>query len=212
MDKRITNVRAAAGEICSGDTLWVGGASGAAAVFLEALAARADELENVTVLVLTGSEVCPALESLKKVPGLRALSFYGEAVAGCCTGVGRTELLSAPAAKLVTVVCRSYGVNTVVIPVTLPDGSGRCTVGASAAFAAPVICEMEGVEKRICLVDPELAPAVGRREAVTLPFERFEYIASGDPAAERSGRRRNAPGVIKNFSDLVPADGAQKSR
>jgi len=207
MEKKIVNVRAAAGEICSGDTLWVGGSDGAAGVFLEALAARAGELENVTVLVVTGREPCPALETLKRAPGLRALSFFSEAVASCCTGMGRAELMAAPAEKMLSIVCRSFGVDTVVVPVTLPDGSGRCSVGQGAAFAAPAVCALPGVHKRVCLIDPKLIPASGRLEAATVPFERFELIASGDPEAVPSGRP--AAGVIKSFAELTAAETQQ---
>ena len=87
------------------------------------------------------------------------------------------------------------------------SGSGRCSVGQGAAFAAPAVCALPGVHKRVCLIDPKLIPASGRLEAATVPFERFELIASGDPEAVPSGRP--AAGVIKSFAELTAAETQQ---
>lgn len=160
--ERISEIRDTAAGINSGDVVWVGGTEGAANEFLSALCARKDELHHVTLLVVTGTQPCEALETLRGSKNFRILSFYSDAIreaynnSGC---FGKYELVTAPAVKAISLICLRYGVNTMVVPVCPPDKNGNCAVDARQVQTALAVSACPTVRKRIGLVDYHMKPA-----------------------------------------------------
>ena len=160
--ERISEIRDSAAGISSGDVVWVGGSEGAANEFLSALCERKDELHHVTLLVVTGNGPSTALKTLRESKNFRVLNFYGEALrdaynnSGC---FGKYELVTAPAAKAISLVCLRYGVNVMVTPVCPPDKNGRCAVDARQVQTALAVSACPTVRKRIGLVDYHMKPS-----------------------------------------------------
>lgn len=172
------SINAAANNIHAGDTLWLGGTTGAAGEFLEALVARAGELKDVTVIAITGRDGSAALETLKHEYGFRVLSFFGEALMQTFTEGDRCRFTASPAARMIGIICEKYGVNTAVVPLCPPDESGVCRVGAGESFVAPTVFEFGGVTKRIALLDPDMLPASGRTATTELSISDFDVVAA----------------------------------
>ena len=166
--ERIAEVRDTATRIRSGDVVWIGGTEGAANEFLSALSQRRSELKNVTLLVVTGNEPNKYLELLRHTGSIRVLSFYKEAIiesyrrSGC---FGKYEFVTSPAVKAIGLICRSYGVNTMVVR-RLPADGGRQLCGG-----------------------PEAGPDGARRER--LP-ERHQAHRARRPQPQTLGRRLQA--------------------
>lgn len=170
-------IDAAASDICSSDTLWLGGTTGTAGDFLDALVARAGELKDVTIIAITGRDSSAALETLKREYGFCVLSFFSDALKQTFTEGDRCKFAAAPAAKMVGAICEKYSVNTAVVPLCPPDEIGMCRVGAGESFVAPAIFGFEGVTKRIALLDPGMSPASGRAAATELSVSGFDVVA-----------------------------------
>ena len=159
---RISEIRDTAAGIHSGDVVWVGGTEGAASEFLSALSERRDELQHVTLLVVTGNTPCAALDTLRRDKNFRVLSFYSDAIreaygsAGC---FGKYEYVTAPAVKAIGLVCRHYGVSTMVVPVCQPDKNGSCAVDAKQVQTALAVSACPSIKKRIALVDYAMKPS-----------------------------------------------------
>ena len=172
--ERIAEIRDTAAGINSSDVVWVGGSEGAANEFLSALAARKNELHNVTLLVVTGNEPNTALETLRHCGGFRVLSFYKDAISesyrdsGC---FGKYEFVTSPAAKAIGLISRHYGVNTMVVPVCPPDKNGNCAVDAKQVQTALAVSLCPSITKRIALVDYSMKPS---KDA--FPLDSFDTI------------------------------------
>lgn len=142
-----------------------------------ALAQRSGELRKVTLLVVTGNEKSEVLEKLRACGSFRVVSFYREAISetyrksGC---FGKYELVTAPATKLIDLICRRYGVNTMVAPVCPPTADGRCAVDARQVQTALAVSACPTVTKRIALVDSGMRPA-----ADSLKLDDFDTIGLG---------------------------------
>lgn len=160
--ERIAEVRDTATRIRSGDVVWIGGTEGAANEFLSALSQRRSELKNVTLLVVTGNEPNKYLELLRHTGSIRVLSFYKEAIiesyrrSGC---FGKYEFVTSSAVKAIGFICRSYGVNTMVVPVCPPTADGNCAVDAKQVQTALAVSACPSVTRRIALVDHSLRPS-----------------------------------------------------
>lgn len=160
--ERIAEVRDTATRIRSGDVVWIGGTEGAANEFLSALSQRRSELKNVTLLVVTGNEPNKYLELLRHTGSIRVLSFYKEAIiesyrrSGC---FGKYEFVTSSAVKAIGFICRSYGVNTMVVPVCPPTADGNCAVDPKQVQTALAVSACPSVTRRIALVDHSLRPS-----------------------------------------------------
>ena len=156
---RIAEIRETANNIHSGDSVWVGGTEGAANEFLSALAARRNELKDVTLLVVTGSEPNKYLELLRHCGNVRVLSFYRDAITEAYRSGDRKEFLMSPAVKAIGLICEHYKVNTMVVPVCQPKADGSCAVDARQVLSALAVSKCPTITKRIALVDYSLKAA-----------------------------------------------------
>ena len=156
---RIAEIRDTASAINPGDVVWVGGTEGAANEFLSALAERRNELRGVTLLVVTGSEPNKYLEQLRHCGNVRVLSFYRDAITETYRTGDKREFLTSPATKAIDLICRGYGVNTMVVPVCQPKTDGSCAVDPKQLQTALAVSACPTVTKRIALVDYSLKPS-----------------------------------------------------
>ena len=156
---RISEIRDTAAGIHSGDVVWVGGTEGAASEFLSALSERRDELHDVTLLVVTGSEPNKDLEQLRHCGNVRVLSFYRDAITETYRTGDKRAFLTSPAAKAIDLICRGYGVNVMAVPVCQPKTDGRCAVDPKQVQTALAVSACPTVTKRIALVDYSLKPS-----------------------------------------------------
>ena len=177
--ERIVETRDTAEHINSGDVVWIGGTEGAAADFLAALVQRRDELENVTLLVVTDDKPNASLDTLRHCGGFRVLSFYKDAITESyreSNNSERYEFVTSPAVKAIGLVCRHYNVNTMVLPVCQPGRENRFAVSAAQALSAEIVSSCPTVTKRIALVDYKL-----KATGTSLPMDSFDVIGlNGD--------------------------------
>lgn len=174
--ERIEEIRNTAADIKSGDVVWIGGTEGAANEFLSALSQRRDELKNVTLLVVTGSEPNKYLELLRHCGNVRVLSFYRDAITETYRDGDRRAFFMSPAAKAIGLICEHYKVNTMVVPVCQPRTDGSCAVDAKQVLSALAVSKCATVTKRIALVDYALKPS-----CESFPMDSFDTIGlSGD--------------------------------
>jgi len=157
--ERISEIRDTAAGIRSGDVVWVGGTEGAASEFLSALSERRDELHDVTLLVVTGSEPNKYLEQLRHTGSIRVLSFYRDAITETYKTGDKRAFLTSPAVKAIGLICSSYGVNTMVVPVCQPKADGSCAVDPKQVQTALAVSACPTVTKRIALLDYSLKPS-----------------------------------------------------
>ncbi|MGI5978245.1 MAG: hypothetical protein ACOX66_01950 [Oscillospiraceae bacterium] len=172
--ERIEEIRDTAEHIHSGDVVWVGDTEGTAADFLSALAARRNELDNVTLLVVAERKPNASLETLRHCGGFRVLSFYSGAIQETYRDGSqrdRYKFLTSPAGKALGLVCRHYNVNTMVLPVSQPDKNGCCSVSKTAALAAEFVSTCPSVTNRIALIDSSM-----QHSKATLPLASFDTI------------------------------------
>lgn len=170
----IVTVKAAAKEICSGDTVWVGSADSISQEFLNTLAERQSELENVTILAEKGSCSCKILDELKYKSSFHVISFFTEALVQTYQSGNKVEFFKFTAPKTIEAVCRQFDVNAIAVAVCPPGENGNCNVGKSGNFLTPIINSYPGIKKRIAIIDKNLP--VGNGSESLLPLSSFDFV------------------------------------
>ncbi len=174
--KSLGSMKAAAAEIKSGDTVWVGNTNSISEEFLSALADRQDELENVTILAANGKRPCKILDEIKNSGSFRVLSFFTEALIQTYERGDKVEFLMSPAAKAITAVCKEFSVNTIAVAVCPPNQEGKSGVGTAGAFITPSINNFPGITKRIAIIDPNLPDNTKNESREMLDLSTFDFI------------------------------------
>lgn len=176
------SVEAAANEIKSGDTIWVGCESSISKSFLDALAERHNELNDVTILAERGDISCKFLEELKYKKSFRVLSFFTEALIETYKSGNKADFFKFTAPKTIDAICKQFNVNTIAVAVCPPDENGNCNVGKSGNYITPLINNYSGITKRIAIIDQNLPMAIGIESETVLPASAFDLVSESSIA------------------------------
>ncbi|MGI5985935.1 MAG: hypothetical protein GXY01_10990 [Clostridiales bacterium] len=187
--KSFVSIKAAAAEIKSGDTVWVGNTSSISEEFLSALAERQNELKNVTILAAKGNRPCKILDEIKYKDSFRVLSFFTEALVQTYEKGDKVEFIMSSAAKSVAAVCKQFSINAIAIAVCPPDQDGYSSVGTSGGFITPSINDFPGITKRIAIIDPNLPDNPENENREMLDLSTFDFICEST---------KNSPKVSDN--------------
>ncbi|MFB0920704.1 MAG: hypothetical protein QMB62_07465 [Oscillospiraceae bacterium] len=175
----------AAAAIKSGDTIWVGNTTSGYSAFLKALANRRNELHDVTILLNKGIAPCEILDELSFRNSFRVISFFKEALIKTYEEDKRAFLKSA-SNTIIDMICKQYGVNTMVAELCPPDSEGFCNVGAQGVYIMPMINSYSGITRRIAIIDEKLTKAAGKKAETEIPLSAFDYICSERTAVSLS--------------------------
>ncbi|PKM73139.1 MAG: hypothetical protein CVU91_06120 [Firmicutes bacterium HGW-Firmicutes-16] len=174
-----------AASIKSGDTIWVGNGASIYDAFLEALMKRQDELKDITILFSEGQAPCKILDELKYKSTFRTISFFKEAFVQTY-GKDKITFIQSASGALLDMICKEFGVNTVVAAVCPPDEKGYCNVGKAGAYITPLINKHAGISNRIALIDENLPLAIGRKDETAISLASFDCVCMGDFAEVRT--------------------------
>lgn len=184
-DTEVIGIARAAGQIKSGDSVWVSGKSGLTEEFLSALRERAPELRDVTIIV-ESAVAGAAINSIKYNGSFRVISGLPQLLTKVYTEGDRPEFFRATAKTIVSIICRDFGVNTLVAEVLPPDADGMCALGRSGRSITASISETAGVDKQIAIINEGLEPAQGGATKWKIALKSFGMVCVEEHIAEAS--------------------------
>lgn len=166
----------AAAKICSGDTIWMGSTLCIPYAFMDALAARSEELNNVTLLgnlYLAPTKIMMD-PSYKK--SFHTISYFGNVLERMASSMGTVDFNSTPYNILIDSVTQVYKANVVAIEICPPDADGNCNVGVLGTNFTPEIIRNDCVQTRIAVINQHQPVANGAKEQVCMPIDMFDCI------------------------------------
>lgn len=153
-NKEIKAMADAAALIKSGDSLWISGGAESTECFAKALAKRAGELKNVTVISVD-SKICDSLTDIRCTGSFRVISGVGEAIKQTYDSK-RMEVFKGTAPTIQRLMCEEFGVNVLVAEISHPDHQGLCATHPIARSATAAVSSFQGVSTRIALFSEAL--------------------------------------------------------
>lgn len=175
-DEHLVSMEAAAAKIKSGDTIWMGSTLCIPYAFMDALADRVDELENVTLL----GNLYLAPNNIMMEPSYKkafhTISYFGNILERMASTMGTVDFNSTPYNILIESVTKVYKANVVAIEVYPPDENGNCNVGVLGTNFTPEIIRHDCVQTRIAVINRHQPLAHGAETQVSLPIGMFDYI------------------------------------
>lgn len=175
-EEHLVSMEEAAGSIQSGDTIWMGSTLCVPDTFMDKLADRVDEVQNITLLAnmyLTPNRMLVD-PSFKK--SFHIVTFFANVLERMSAQMGIIDFHSAPYGELETAVTKVYKANVVAIEVCPPDADGNCNVGLLGTNFTPEIIRNDCVKKRIAVINKFQPIANGSDEVTKLPLAMFDYI------------------------------------
>lgn len=165
-------------QVESGDTIWLNTTTGLPYRFLDLLAERKDELEDVTLIsnmiaevpkVITGPEYKKAFHYIDL--------FYGGVERAYADNI---DLLSIPFSKVIPVLERVYHCNAIVMEVAPPDEDGYCNVGVQGVSYNPLVTRLSTMTKVFAVINKNASIARGKDDKVKIHVSRLDYISEWD--------------------------------
>lgn len=179
-EEHLVGMEEAAGSIQSGDTIWMGSTLCISDAFMDKLADRVDEVQDITLL----TNMCLAPNKLLLDPSYKKsfhiVTFFANVLERMSAQAGIIDFHSAPYGELETAVTKVYKTNVVTIEVCPPDADGNCNVGLLGTNFTPEIIRNDCVRKRIAVINKFQPIANGSDEVTKLPLEMFDYIVEND--------------------------------
>ncbi len=175
-DEHLISMEEAAAKIQSGDTIWMGSTLCIPYAFMDCLADRVDELENVTLLgnlYLAPNKIMME-PSYKKA--FHTISYFGNILERMASSMGTVDFNSTPYNALIDSVTKVYKANVVAIEICPPDEDGNCNTGVLGTNLTPEIIRDDCVKTRIAVINSHQPLAHGEKQHVCLPLDMFDYI------------------------------------
>lgn len=169
------SIKAAAAAINSGDRIWVSGNHDNMKAFLAELEKRAGELKDVT-LITDDMNVGREIGSIKYHGSFKVIGGIAEAIVKTYKDGDRLEFLTAPAKKVVDILCRDFGVNTLVAEMLPADEEGLCTLGHFGRAQTAAIFANDRITKRIAIIDAGVKETFEGAAKVALPADGFDIV------------------------------------
>lgn len=173
---KIITLEDAAGLIESQDSLWVGSALGISCTFLDELANRYEELNNVTILGHNFINYYNVLVDPKFGKAFHAISFYeASPFSSIWYNTNNLEYIKKPCGPYSKTICEKYNINVMVVEVCPPDRNGNCNLGATGSAITPYLSNCEGLTTKIAVINELLRPTYNDGELINIPLSDFDY-------------------------------------
>lgn len=178
--EKLTSMKEAAATIDSGDTLWLGSTLCIPYAFMDTLADRREELENVTLIgnmFLAPNKIM--MDPIYK-KSFHTISTFANTLERMAAKMNNIDFHSAPYGFLVEAVTEVYKANVVCVEICPPDEDGMCNVGVLGTNFTPNIMRSSGIQKRIGIINKSQPRAHGSDEVTRLPVEIFDCFVECD--------------------------------
>lgn len=179
--KGTVSIAAAAKAIESGDSIWVSGHSESIAQFLEELQKRESELKNVT-LVMDHIEMGQEIGSIKNQNSFKVISGLSAAIVQTYMNSNKQDFLNATGKRVVEMLCRNFGINTIVAEMLPPDKAGMCNLGHFGRSQTVAVSNYDGLKKKIAIIDSGVKPAIKGAAKANISVDEFDVLAESIPA------------------------------
>lgn len=171
---KIISLEEAAAMIKSGDTLWVGSGLSIPSKFLDTLADRCEELQNVTVIGETFLSHSKILADPKYGNTFHFVSFY-ESIAFNFLPFKANKItyIPKPGGPYSETIYNSFNIDVIIVEVCPPDKNKNCNLGITGTATTPYLCKCKGT--KIAVINELLQPAYDDGEPNSIPLGDFDY-------------------------------------
>lgn len=181
-NKEIQAMAEAAALIKSGDSIWISGGTESAEGFAKALANRAGELNNVTIISVD-NKICDSLSDIRFTGAFRVISGVGEALRQTYDSK-KLEVFKGTAPTIQRLMCEEFGVNVLVSEISHPDHKGLCAAYPIARSTTAAVSSFKGIATRIALLSEALDENAEQAKN-KLPYDGFDMVC------ESNGQKRS---------------------
>lgn len=173
----LTTIEEAVSKIESGDTVWLGSMLSISSPFLDKLADRYEELENVTLIGNTFINPSKLLLEPKYKQSFHVVSFCRKALPkGTIKCSENIDFVIKPEGAYIKTICEDFKINTIAIEMCPPDSRGRCNLGSCGTSITPIVLRYPDIKKRIGIINKMQPNAYGSYEETTIPISYFDYV------------------------------------
>lgn len=173
---KIITLEDAAAIIKSQDSIWVGSALSIPSTFLEELANRYEELNNVTILGHNFINYYNVLVDPKFGKAFHAISFFeASPFSSLSYKTNNLEYIKKPCGPYSKTICEKYNINMIIVEVCPPDKNGNCNLGVAGREITPYLNKCKGITTKIAIINELLIPSYNNGDFVSLPLSDFDY-------------------------------------
>lgn len=148
--KKIVSLAKAAEAIESGDVVWIGSTLSIPFSFLDKLAARANELKNVTLVGNMFVRTHDIFTDAKYLDSFKVISLVGKQIMP--KSMVNVQFVYTSGGSVVENICKRFCINVLAVEVCPPDTHGECCFGAFGAMTS-YVNTYEGINKRIVIIN-----------------------------------------------------------
>ena len=176
-----TNIRQLAARVNSGDVIWLGSQLAISEDFMDALAERYSELENVTLAAYNLVRPHELLTEDRYKDSFKLVLFRDES--GFPTAIkGRPHVSHRllPDGDYKNSICRELGVNTLVTETLPPDEYGNCNMGIHGRYVTSSIIDCPEIEKKYAITNDMQRPEHPGTEGIKVNVSVFDGICENN--------------------------------
>ncbi|MEA4893905.1 MAG: CoA transferase [Oscillospiraceae bacterium] len=172
--RQIISLENAAALIKSGDTIWVGSGLSISTPFLDKLADRHKELQNVTIIGETFLSYTKLLTDPKYTRTFRIISLYESLPLPCPSfATNKIEYVLKPDGPYAETIFRAFKINIMVIEVC-PPKNNYCNLGATGGATSPYFSKCKGI--KIAVINDLQQPYYADEENNSIPLDEFDCL------------------------------------
>lgn len=175
-DEHLISMEDAAKAIKSGDTIYLGSTLCVPGAFMDCLADRHEELENVTLMAnmyLTPTKIM--MDPMYK-KSFHTITMFANVLERMAAKQNNIDFHAAPYGDLIKSVTEVYKANVVCVEVCPSDEDGNFNTGILGTNFTPDIMRHDCVKTRIAVVNKYQPVAHGTDEITKYPVSMFDYI------------------------------------
>lgn len=172
----LTSVQEAAKSIDSGDTIFMGSTLCVPGAFLDALADRWEELNDVTLLANMYLVPAKILMDPKYKKSFHTITMFANAYERMAAKQNNIDFCPVPYGDLIDAVVNTYKANVICVEMCPPDENGQFNTGILGTNFTPDVMRTKGITKRIAVVNKFQPTATGSDEVTKYNVEDFDFI------------------------------------
>lgn len=173
-DAHLISLEESVTKIQSGDRVWMNASTQIPYPFLDLLADRKDELEDVTLFTNMLVQAPKMITDPVYKKHFHFISlFYGSVERAYRECV---DLLSIPYSKVLPTMQEVYRINVMVIEVSPPDKDGYCNLGVQGCSYNPHLYKLPSVTTIIGVVNENMVIAKGTLAGTKIHVSKLNYI------------------------------------
>ena len=150
-NNKIVSLSRAARSVSSGDVIWVGSTLSISYAFLDQLAQRYEELQNVTLIGNMFLKTHEIFTDEKYSKAFRVVFITGKQV-GQKPMTNVTYAFSDGSASF-RAIADKYKINTLAVEVCPPENRDECNLGAFASSLTGIVNGLEDIKNRIVIIN-----------------------------------------------------------